>query len=154
MNVVAKIAFAGAAVVLAGQAAWCDSADELKAADRGWERVFAAKDLEASVAACAADGAVLAPNATIAKGREEIRRLLQGFFALPGFEISWHATEAVVAKSGELGYSSGTYEMHVNDASGEPAADRGKYVTIWKKEPGGSWRVLRDIFNSDSPAGH
>jgi quercetin dioxygenase-like cupin family protein len=28
--------------------------------------------------------------------------------------------------------------------------DKGKYVTVWKKQPSGEWKVAEDIFNSDA----
>jgi ketosteroid isomerase-like protein len=37
------------------------------------------------------------------------------------------------------------------DPAGKPVTDRGKYVTIWKKQADGSWKVIADIFNSDLP---
>lgn len=29
--------------------------------------------------------------------------------------------------------------------------DTGKYLTVWKKQPDGNWKIVRDIFNSDKP---
>jgi hypothetical protein len=29
--------------------------------------------------------------------------------------------------------------------------DKGKYLTVWKKQADGSWKVLFDMFNSDLP---
>jgi ketosteroid isomerase-like protein len=125
--------------------------DAVRAADQEWLRVFAAKDLEKSVAFCTDDGSVLAPNVPIATGKEAIRKLFSGFFALPNLNISWQPAKVQVAKSGELGYTSGTYQMSFNDASGKLISDRGKYVTVWKRQGDGSWKVLLDIFNSDLP---
>jgi len=133
------------------QKARTNAEDSIRAADQQWLKVFADKDLEKSVAFCAEDGSVLAPNAPIATGKEAIGKLFSGFFALPGFKISWRPVKAQVAKSGELGYTSGVYQMTFNDPSGKPASDTGKYVTIWKKQGDGGWKVLFDIFNSDLP---
>jgi ketosteroid isomerase-like protein len=126
--------------------------DAVRAADEGWLTVFAAKDVQKSVAFLADDGAVLAPNAPIAQGREAISKSFAGFFALPDLKISWHADKVEVAKSGELGYTSGTYQMTFNDPSGKTIPDQGKYVTVWKKQADGTWKVLLDIFNTDMPA--
>lgn len=60
--------------------------DAVRAADQGWNRVFGAKDLDKSVGYCAKDGSVLAPNAPAATGRDAIRTLFTGFFALPKFQ--------------------------------------------------------------------
>jgi len=57
-----------------------------------------------------------------------------------------------VAQSGELAYLSGTYELTLNDASGKPVKDRGKYVEVWKKQADGTWKATVDIWNSDLPA--
>jgi ketosteroid isomerase-like protein len=40
----------------------------------------------------------------------------------------------------------------VNDAQGNPFTEREKWVTIWKKQPGGTWKSVLDIWNSDGPA--
>jgi hypothetical protein len=31
-----------------------------------------------------------------------------------------------------------------------PAPEKGKYVTVWKKQSDGQWKVAEDIFNADS----
>lgn len=128
-------------------------ADAIRTADEQWERVFSAKDIERSVAFCDDKGSVLAPNFPIANGREAIKQLFSGYFALPNLKIGWRATRVEAARSGDIGYSSGAYQMSFNDPSGKQVNDRGKYVTVWKKQADGSWKVLLDIFNSDLPAG-
>jgi ketosteroid isomerase-like protein len=127
--------------------------DAVRAADQEWMKVFAAKNLEKSVAFCDESGAVLSSNAPAANGRDAIAKLFSGFFQLANLKISWLPNRADVAKSGELGYTSGAYEMTFNDPTGKTISDKGKYVTVWKKQTDGSWKVLLDIFNTDLPAG-
>jgi ketosteroid isomerase-like protein len=126
-------------------------ADDVRRADEEWMKVFSAKELDKSVAFCEEDGAVLAPNAPIAQGREAISKSFAGFFTLPNLKITWHADKASVARSGELGYTSGTYQMSFTDAGGKTIPDNGKYVTVWRKQADGSWKVVLDIFNTDLP---
>jgi len=53
-----------------------------------------------------------------------------------------------VAKSGELGYLYGTYELSMQ----EPVVhDTGKMVEVWKKQADGKWKCIVDTFNSDLP---
>jgi ketosteroid isomerase-like protein len=125
--------------------------DALRAADEAWMKVFSAKDVEKSVAFCDEQGAVLAPNAPIAEGRPAIAKSFSGFFALPDLKLTWHADKVEVAQSGELGYTSGTYQMTFTAPGGKAVSDKGKYVTVWKKEADGSWKVVLDIFNTDMP---
>lgn len=125
------------------------AADAIKTADQQWAAAAAVKDLDKSVSFCGPDAAILVPNAPAAEGPDAIRKWFQDVFNIPGFKLLWHATESAAAKSGDLGYSRGTYELSYTDPSGKQISDHGKYITVWKKQSDGSWKVLRDIFNSD-----
>jgi ketosteroid isomerase-like protein len=138
-------------VLFAPAGAQSSSVASLLAADNGWAKVYAAKQLPQSVGYVDAAGSVLAPNAPKATGRAAIGKLFAEFFALPNVQISWKPTEASVAASGDIGYTSGVYQMSFTQ-NGKVVPDHGKYVTIWKHEADGSWKVLLDIFNSDLPA--
>lgn len=72
--------------------------------------------------------------------------------ASPGVAISWKATKVEVAKSGDLGFVSGTYEFDTKDASGKLVTDKGKYVEVWEKGSDGKWKCGTDTWNSDLPA--
>lgn len=124
------------------------ASDEIRAADQSWLEAFAAGDLESSLKFCADDCVVMAPNAPAAIGGEAIRELLRGWFK-PGLKISW--TPDRVDVSDDLGFSSGAYEMSFKDPAGNTISDHGKYVIVWKRQADGSWKVVRDISNSDLP---
>ena len=66
--------------------------------------------------------------------------------------MSWKATRVEVAKSGDLGYITGTYEMSIKDETGKLINDKGKYLEVWKKQGDGSWKCSADMFSSDLPA--
>ncbi|MBI3665573.1 MAG: SgcJ/EcaC family oxidoreductase [Acidobacteria bacterium] len=129
------------------------AADEtaIRDLDAQWSKAAAAKDAESAVSYYAEDAAIMPPNAPIATGKEAIRGVWKNMVAAPGFAVSWKATKAEVAKSGDLAYLIGTYELTMNDASGNPVNDRGKYVEVWRKEADGKWKVVADTFNSDLP---
>jgi ketosteroid isomerase-like protein/lysophospholipase L1-like esterase len=81
-------------------------------------------------------------------GRTEIRRRL----AEGGtFTLTWEPHAADVSRSGDLGYTWGTYELHGAGPDGQPRASYGKYVTIWKKQPDGAWRAVLDTGNPGPP---
>lgn len=124
----------------------------IRVADQAWLRAFSAKDLSGSLEFCATNAAVLAPNTPAATGKKAIGELFTAFFGFPDFHINWHPTKVGVARSGELGYSTGSYEMSFKDPSGKAVSDHGKYVTIWQRQGSGKWKVIYDIFNSDLPA--
>jgi len=57
--------------------------------------------------------------------------------------LSWYPVKAVLAASGELGYTFGNWKLSLTDTS-----LYGNYVTIWKKQKDGSWKYLLDTGNS------
>jgi len=125
------------------------AADAIKSTDQQWADAAASKDVDKSASFCGPDAAILVPNAPAAEGKEAIRKWFQEIFNIPNFKLIWHATGAEGAKSGDLGYSTGKFDLSYTDPSGKQVTDHGKYVTVWKKQKDGSWKVVRDIFNSD-----
>ena len=123
-------------------------AEVLLATDRAWEKVYSGKDLRKSVAACDDKGSLLWPNVPIAIGKDAIAKAIQDDFSQG--DLTWRLNAVGVARSGDLGYTSGVYEWKLKGAT-SGAADNGKYLTIWKKEADGTWKVLFDMFNSDRP---
>jgi ketosteroid isomerase-like protein len=128
------------------------AADAVRAADIAWEQVFTAGDTSAAVAAIEPTGSMLPPNMPIATGREAIRKVIEGFYGMPGMALHWQVAKAEASTSGDLGYSMGTYQLSFNDPKGQAVSDHGKYVTVWRKQADGTWKVVADIFNSDLPA--
>ena len=118
--------------------------DTLLAADVAWEKVYAAKDLAKAVAFCDEHGSMLVPNAPIATGKEALSKAIASDFAQGN--TTWHPNKVGVARSGELGYTSGTTELTFKDPSGKTVTSKGHYLTVWKKVDG-SWKVLFDSFN-------
>jgi ketosteroid isomerase-like protein len=126
--------------------------DELRTADVAWLKVYRAKDLEKSVAFCDEEASMLVPNAPMATGKEAITKMIARGFALKDYELTWQPNRVGVAQSGDLGYTSGTYDFSFKDASGKIVSDKGKYLMVWKKQADGEWKVLLDMNNSDLPA--
>ena len=121
----------------------------LRDLDAKWAKTAAAKDVEQTTAFYSNDAIVFPPNATSAATKEAIRNGWKEMFASPGFVISWQPTRVQVAKTGEMAWVSGTYESTMNDASGKPINDRGKYLEVWEKQTDGNWKCAADMWNSN-----
>ena len=126
-------------------------AEAVRKADTAFSGAAATKNVDAIVSYYTDDAIILPPNAAMGTGRDAIRKEFESMMALPGFGIAWQPTKVEVARSGDVGYSIGTYDMTMSGVDGRPMKDRGKYVTIWKKQADGSWKVALDMFNSDTP---
>ena len=123
----------------------------LRDLDDQWSTTAGAKDLEKTVSFYSADAIVMPPNTPSATTKETIRKVWQDLLASPGLVIRWKTTKVEVAKSGDLACISGTYDVAMNDASGKPVNDHGKYVEVWEKQADGKWKCGTDIWNSDFP---
>jgi len=130
------------------------AADEaaIRKLDADWVKAGQSGKVDAWLAFYADDAVVLPPNDKVASGKDAIRRPVAEMLALPGLALSWRATRVEVARSGDLAYLTGAYELTFNDPAGKPVADQGKLVEIWKKQPDGSWKCIVDTWNSDMPA--
>jgi ketosteroid isomerase-like protein len=142
-------------LVVACQPAGSAKSAELSVADKAAidsiDHTFApmaiAGDYAALVKAYYADDAIfMAPNVPSATGHAAIEAVLHTFPPITAFELR---TEEVVG-TGDLAYVRGRYTMTMAPPGGPTVADSGKYLEIWRKQ-GGSWKVARDMFNSDVP---
>jgi ketosteroid isomerase-like protein len=130
------------------------AADEatLRKADEDWSNAAGtAKDLDKVVGFYAADALVMPPNGTAVTNPADVRAVWKGYLDAPEFGGGWKVVRAEVAKSGEIGYASGTWAFTWKDAKGKPDGDRGKFTEIWKKQADGTWKCVADIWNSDLP---
>jgi ketosteroid isomerase-like protein len=58
--------------------------------------------------------------------------------------LVWEPGRAEVALGGDLGYTIGDYRVEAT-ASPDSVLSRGKYLTVWRRQPDGSWKVEADI---------
>ena len=90
------------------------------------------------------ESVVLPANSEPIYGREAIRRSLEGG---DGATVSWKPVAATVARGGDLGYTWGVYEVRSKAVVSGTAAKQGKYLTVWSRQPDGTWKVAADIGN-------
>jgi ketosteroid isomerase-like protein len=83
-------------------------------------------------------------------GRENIAK--QATWLPKDYQLVWTPTEAVMSAAGDMGYTWGHYEGRSRDTDGNTRVTTGRYMTIWRKEPDGSWKVVLDASNEE-PAG-
>jgi uncharacterized protein (TIGR02246 family) len=125
----------------------------LKATELAWVKDAGSKDVDKFLSYYADDATVLFPNAPAISGKADIRAALQPMFSDPNFAIQFGPTKVDVAKDGDLGYTQGTYSMLMTDPKTKASTmDRGKYLTIFKKQADGSWKSVEDMISSDMPA--
>lgn len=120
--------------------------DSLLAADRAFGRATAAGGLDGWMSFFA-DDAQANTHAGVLKGKASLRQYYAAMFSRPEFSIRWKPLFAEAAKDGTLGYTFGEAESSFRDEKGELRKRPGRYVTVWRRQPDGSWKVATDIGN-------
>ena len=118
-----------------------------KAIDKGnaqWSEGWAKGDAAMVAAIFAEDGVQLTSSGKVIKGREQIQERQKAAMAGadPGVKVT--VTTTNVWLDGDTAYETGTYKYEYTE-KGKPGKDEGRYVTIWKRQKDGSWKLAMDM---------
>ena len=161
MSTILRQAIAYAVVATALVA--CDSsrqnspsqAEDLAAIAAFNERYLAAINNEdiAALSALTTEGHImLMPNRPPLVGKAANDEVNGRVFEQFDFDESWAPVETVVA--GDWAYQRGTFTTVATPrAGGQALTFTGNFLRIYQRQPDGSWRMTRDMFNSDRPSG-
>ncbi|HEX5005118.1 MAG TPA: hypothetical protein VFV65_07365 [Gemmatimonadales bacterium] len=122
----------------------------LIAADEAFAAATAEYGLEGWVGAYDSTGIQMAPDDPYTPGIPAIRAAMAPVFADSTFNLTWTPTMAFASVDGTLGYTLGTWMSTRYNAEGKGQVVTGKYVTIWRKQADGSWKVVFDGGNPDT----
>jgi ketosteroid isomerase-like protein len=124
----------------------------VRSADMEWAKAAGAHSLTAIVSYYSDGAVMLPPNAPMATDAVSIRKQWAAMLT-PDVDATWTPGRVEVATAGDLVYDVGTYTA-ITRATKKTAGstDTGKYMSIWKKQADGSWKVTSQIWNSDLPA--
>jgi uncharacterized protein (TIGR02246 family) len=107
-------------------------------------------DTTAMAADYADDAVMMMGGMPALRGRSEITKAVTGMSqSMKGGDLK--LTTSQVDLGGDYAIETGTYEMTATPPGGKPTTEKGKYVVVWKKQPDGSWKIYRDIANTDAP---
>jgi ketosteroid isomerase-like protein len=67
------------------------------------------------------------------------------------YQLTWTPEGAQMMPSNDAGFTWGHYEGHAKDRNGQPVVVTGRYITLWKKTPDGSWKVAMDASANEPP---
>lgn len=123
----------------------------IRETDKLWLEAVTKRDSERAVAFWSDDSLVMPPEAPVIAGKAAIRGFVAGAFSDPNFSIRWVTDEVHVSASGDLAYATGTNQVTATGPDGKIIAQRGKGITVWKKQADGAWKCVVDIWNSLPP---
>ncbi|HTF89607.1 MAG TPA: nuclear transport factor 2 family protein [Planctomycetota bacterium] len=85
-------------------------------------------------------------------GATAIRAHMQELFADPLNKLTWEPDQVTVSEHGNLGMTSGRFEMRRLRADGSvESVQRGRYFDVWRRTKEGAWKLLYDVGEFDQP---
>jgi ketosteroid isomerase-like protein len=125
---------------------------QIRAAEDAAIRAFGKRDADESTSFYATDAALMLPNMQVVEGAG-IKPVLKEMMADPNFSMTFDTAKVEASTSGELGYTRGAYVLTTTDPKSKKVMrESGKYLTVYRKQPDGSWKNIDDINNPDGPA--
>ncbi len=104
-----------------------------------------------AVASYADDAVIMMPNEQTWRGLDGAKKGFAGFLTQASIKNAKVSTDDVMVR-GDLAVETGHYEWTIVPKGGKEMKDKGKYLTVWKRQADGAWKIVRDINNSDLPA--
>jgi uncharacterized protein (TIGR02246 family) len=124
----------------------------IKDGEEQWNKDYAAKDVEKVMSHFADNAVLMTPYGPSNTGKDAIRKALTPLVGDPAFSLKFSPARVEVAKSGDIGYTQGSYQLTVTDPGvKQPIQDHGSYVTTYAKQADGSWKAVADIATSEVP---
>lgn len=146
LALVATVSLEGAQLAPAAVKAGTDA---IMKADRDFNQAVADRDLKRFLSFLAEEATFNGGTPDEMRGRDAVAKGWAPFFSPTGPRLAWRPLKGEVIGHGDVGYTIGAWERQTPAADGKPASvSRGNYVTVWRKEGDGSWKVVFDTGSS------
>ena len=128
------------------------AADEtaIRAAEAGMAKAVAALDPVKAVSFYTDDIIGMGADAPVVQGKANMQQYFEKMMQEKP-QISFSTTKVEVARSGDLAYSWGTAKVGIRDKKDKIVETTAKYVSVWKKQPDGGWKIAVDTNIPDPP---
>lgn len=124
--------------------------DEVESLGREFGKAATNQDVEELVGFYTDDAKILPPNAPMLQGRDGLRGLFKEYIEAGMKTLDLETVDVVEA--GDVVVEVGRYVMGIEPPGAGLIEDRGKYVGVFRRQPGGELKLIIDTFNSDAPA--
>ena len=98
----------------------------------------------------AEDGVALGNGAAPLEGRVAIIKAMN--WAPKDYKLTWTPTDAMMGPSGDMGYTWGHWDGTSKDQNGNPVVVSGRYITMWRRQADGTWKVVLDAGANEPPS--
>ena len=118
-----------------------------QAIDKGnaqWIEAWDKADASLIAGLFAEDGLLLARNGKFFKGPQQILERQKGVMVSAGKGVKATVTTVDLWLDGDTAYETGKYSYKFQE-KGQPVTEEGRYVTVWKRQSDGSWKIVLDM---------
>lgn len=98
----------------------------------------------------AEDGVTLNNGRPAVQGRSNIA--LAATWNAKDYQLTWIPQGAQMGPSNDMGFTWGSYQGRSKDKNGQPVVTAGRYITVWRKQADGNWKVAMDASADDAPS--
>ena len=151
VHVFAALALAGCSARVPAPPAPAAARAALMAADRAFAAETAARGLDGWMEYYAPDAARLYMGGTAVRGHAAIRAFDADLFADPAVGLRWAPTDAGTFADGRHGFTTGRSALVRLGGAAPDTLRTGTYVSLWRLDADGRWRVLLDTGALDPP---
>lgn len=114
---------------------------EIRESEANFAAMLNAKGLHDAFVAYAAEDATIMRENKVIIGKMAID---EHYKNVDTKTLTWSPDFVDVSKSGDLGYTYGTYHYTYKDSIGEEHVNTGIFHTVWKRQEDGSWKYVWD----------
>jgi uncharacterized protein (TIGR02246 family) len=118
-----------------------------QAIDKGnaqWIEAWDKADASLIAALFAEDGVLLGRNGKFFKGPQQVLERMKPVLEGAGKGVKATVTTVDLWLDADIAYETGTYSYKYQE-KGKPVTEEGRYVTIWKRQGDGSWKIIMDM---------
>ena len=126
--------------------------DAIKRTSQEYMNAINSGDLNQWLETLTEDVVCLPPDQRMVTGKKAVRPWMKKTFFDP-FQMRFHHTFDEIEVLGATAFARGRFTLSLTPRAGGSATKmRGKFIDIFRRQPDGSWKFARIIWNSDKPA--
>jgi ketosteroid isomerase-like protein len=124
------------------------SAAQLRQTELDFAKAFADRNVD-KFASFVAENARFTGNGKVTLGKAAVVANWSKMMQNPNLTLTWEPDVVELSAAGDLGYTSGPYQIAVKKADGSTAIERGRFASVWRRSTDGQYRIELDIGNPE-----
>jgi uncharacterized protein (TIGR02246 family) len=153
LSVILVVLLTAACGSACGSASTSDPAADrqaIAAVSAQFEATENAGNVEQMLPLFADDMIIMSPNAPAFSGADRIAATMREFYKAFTVQVKYNSEE--IAAFGDWGFDRGTERFTLTPKNGgAPISVNGKYLWLYRRQPDGSWKQSRVMWNSSDP---